>query len=279
MRKLPKISIVTPSYNSGKYIRETILSVLNQDYENLEYFVIDGGSTDGTIEILKELYSNEEYAGKFSWISGKDNGQTDAVNKGLRLCTGDWFAFLNADDYYEKNIFSKIAPHLEEYKNYGVIYGNCFVLYEELIHKKLYIPPKEIKFKDMKVGNLVFGPASLYNITALKKVGEFDSSLYHWMDYDMYLRIRKVMPFKYIDKNIVTFRICAGQKSPSNLKNKKQYYRFQKEAFSVWQKNTGKFSLKLFLRQFIPTGRLIFFINHFANKHHKLLSKNDKNNC
>lgn len=91
----PKISIITPSYNQGSFIKQTIDSVLNQNYQNLEYWVIDGGSTDKTVKILKS------YGRKIKWISEKDKGQTDAINKGLKKITGDIIAFINSDDYYE----------------------------------------------------------------------------------------------------------------------------------------------------------------------------------
>lgn len=95
MERLPKITIITPSLNQAFFIEETIQSVFSQGYPYLEYLVIDGGSTDGTIDILKK------YEGRLSWISGPDSGQTNAINKGLRLATGEVVAFLNSDDLYE----------------------------------------------------------------------------------------------------------------------------------------------------------------------------------
>ncbi len=97
-----KFSIVTPSLNQGRFIRDTIESVLNQNYQNFEHIVIDGGSNDDTINILKE------YA-HLKWTSEKDNGPTDAINKGFKLATGDIFTWLNSDDYFEKNIFKDVV--------------------------------------------------------------------------------------------------------------------------------------------------------------------------
>ena len=101
--KLPKISIVTPSFNQAKFIRATIDSVLSQDYPDLEYFIIDGGSTDGTTEILKS------YGQKIKWISEKDKGQTDAINKGLKLSEGELLAYLNSDDIYLPGALKKVG--------------------------------------------------------------------------------------------------------------------------------------------------------------------------
>jgi len=102
--QFPKISIVTASYNQGQFIEETILSVLNQNYPNLEYILIDGGSTDNSVEIIRKYQQHFTY-----WVSEKDKGQANAINKGLQLCTGDIFNWLNSDDYLEPGSLHKIA--------------------------------------------------------------------------------------------------------------------------------------------------------------------------
>ncbi len=228
--KKQKLSIITPSFNCGKYIEQAILSVLKQNYKNFEYIVIDGGSTDNTLKILKKY--SKKYPDKIKWISEPDNGQTNAINKGLRMSTGDWFAWLNADDYYEPNIFSKLAKFFQSNKKCGVIYGNCFMSNRN--NKALYTPPKEVNFFLQKSGNVIYGPASFFNMEKLKQVGEFDESLFLWMDYEMYIRLSKISSFKYINLNIANFRFRPDQKSRSpknkNLleeeKNKiiKKYY-------------------------------------------------------
>ena len=103
MNKYPKISIITPSFNQGKFIRDTIESVLNQNYPNLEYFIIDGGSSDNTLDVLRQ---NQGY---LTWVSEKDNGQADAINKGIRMSTGEIITFINSDDYYLPNTLFKVA--------------------------------------------------------------------------------------------------------------------------------------------------------------------------
>ena len=110
--KYPKISIVTPSYNQGNFLEETILSVINEEYPNLEYVIIDGGSTDNSKEIIKKYENKLTY-----WVSEKDNGQTEAINKGFKLVTGDIFNWLNSDDFLEEGALFKIGEQFSNNKN------------------------------------------------------------------------------------------------------------------------------------------------------------------
>lgn len=114
----PKISIVTPSFNQGQFIEATILSILNQGYPNLEYIIIDGGSTDNTVEIIKKYEKYISY-----WISETDNGQTDAINKGFEKCTGEIFNWLNSDDIMMPNALFTITKHFIENENVSCVTG------------------------------------------------------------------------------------------------------------------------------------------------------------
>ena len=120
--KLPRISVVTPTYNQGKYIRDTIESVLKQNYENFEHIVIDGGSTDETVSILKS-YPH------LHWVSERDRGQTHALNKGFRKATGEIIAWINSDDWYADGVFHEAAAALE---HAPLVMGRC-----ELIDKNV----------------------------------------------------------------------------------------------------------------------------------------------
>jgi glycosyltransferase involved in cell wall biosynthesis len=115
----PKISIVTPSFNQGQFIEETIRSVLDQDYPNLEYLVIDGGSTDQTVDIIRKYEPQLSY-----WESEKDRGQVHAINKGLARTTGDIFAYINSDDIYLPGTFSTVAKYFEEHPDTEWICGD-----------------------------------------------------------------------------------------------------------------------------------------------------------
>ena len=117
----PKISIVTPSYSQVAFLERTILSVLNQNYPNLEYIIIDGGSTDGSVEIIKEYEKYLAY-----WVSEKDDGQANAVNKGWALATGQWLGWQNSDDIYLPGAFLKVAAAARNFPEKDLIYGNIY---------------------------------------------------------------------------------------------------------------------------------------------------------
>lgn len=123
----------------------------------------------------------------------------------------------------------------------------------------------------MSLGNPIFGPASFYNMKAIQKVGAFDKKLFHWMDYDMYLRILKIMPFQYVDTDISTFRIVSNQKSPFTLSNTKAYKRFHKEAYEVWRKNGSSIAIRLWLKKNVLIGYLSQLVRKFSNNEHEII--------
>ena len=133
----PKISIVTPSYNQVKFLERTILSILNQNYPNLEYIIIDGGSTDGSVEIIKKY---EKYLA--CWVSEKDKGQSDAINKGFKKASGDIIAWQNSDDIYLPGVFEKVALLFSKRKDMDVVFGNIYLIDENdnILRDIRYVP-------------------------------------------------------------------------------------------------------------------------------------------
>lgn len=191
--KLPKISIVTPSFNQAKYIRSTIDSVLSQNYPNLEYFVIDGGSTDGTVKIL------ESYGKKFKWVSEKDAGQADAINKGLRLSKGDLLAYLNSDDVYLPNALTAVGEYFTK-THADWITGDCLVIDENgkksknnwLIsgYKRFLMAlysPTTLRIAD----SMLPQPSTFWSRRAYQRIGKFNPKYHYVMDYDYWLRLSK----------------------------------------------------------------------------------------
>ncbi|VAW52096.1 Glycosyl transferase, family 2 [hydrothermal vent metagenome] len=181
----PKVSIITPSYNQGKFIKRTIESVLSQSYSNIEYIVMDGGSTDETVNILKS------YGEKIIWVSEKDNGQTDAINKGIKVSTGDIIAYLNSDDVYLPNTISKIVNEFNEYKDVDFLYGDFWGIdkNDKILSKVKTIPfDNNILIYD---ANFICQPASFYRKRLFDTIGIFDDSLHFLMDYEFFLRAAK----------------------------------------------------------------------------------------
>jgi len=133
----PKISIVTPSYNQAQFLEKTILSILNQDYPNLEYIIIDGGSTDGSIEVIKKYNQYLAY-----WVSEKDDGQADAINKGFKIATGDFIAWQNSDDIYLPGAFFKVVERFKKYPDSDIVFGNMYLIdkNDEIIEDVRFFP-------------------------------------------------------------------------------------------------------------------------------------------
>src|SRR5665647_1802387 len=146
----PKISIVTPSFNQGRYIEQTIQSVINQNYPNLEYIIIDGGSTDDTIEVIKKYEKHISF-----WISEPDKGQADAINKGFAKCTGDIFNWINSDDYYEPETFKKLSNLFTTHKAVNVVCGKEWAFNDENFTERTLHPGsiiKETVFETIQIG-------------------------------------------------------------------------------------------------------------------------------
>ena len=123
MLKLPRISIITPTFNQAGFIEQTINSVLGQGYPNLEYIIIDGGSTDGTVDLIRKYETQLAY-----WVSEKDGGQSNAINKGLKFATGDIIAYINSDDYYLDGAFERVANAYRDNPAVDLWHGRCRVV-------------------------------------------------------------------------------------------------------------------------------------------------------
>ena len=208
MTERPLVTIITPSFNQSRYIEATIQSVLSQDHPNIEYMIVDGGSQDGTVEIIKK------YQDKLAWwVSEKDKGQTDAINKGFARAKGEILAWLNSDDTYEPGAISAAVRYLQEHPEVGMVYGDCNFINETgrvigrfgsaqtnehlLRQGYVHIPQQTMFFR-----------AELW-----KQVGPLDPSFYFAMDYDLWTRISARAELKYVPQTWANFRLHTSGKT------------------------------------------------------------------
>jgi glycosyltransferase involved in cell wall biosynthesis len=222
-----KISIITPSFNQGNYIRGTIESVMNQDYNNWEHIIIDGGSNDATISILKE-YSH------IKWLSEKDNGPAQALNKGFKMADGDIFAWINADDYYEKNIFNKIVNIFSE--NYiDILFGIITFIYPGIDEKDPQFM-NEISLHDLihKSADSLRQPGIFFTRDIFNAVGGLDENLKLVFDYDLVIKILQIGVKKSINMNLAYQRMYKETLTKKNLNTQAA------EIFKVARKNGAR---------------------------------------
>jgi glycosyltransferase involved in cell wall biosynthesis len=207
LKEWPKISIITPSFNQGQFIEETIRSVLLQNYPNVEYIVIDGGSTDNTVKILKKY---EQY---LTWISEPDDGQTDAINKGLIISTGDIIAYLNSDDIYLPGTFFKIAQFLIKNTDVEMVYGNILHINKE---SEIFEYPKtqQVTLEKMFTFNTYIPqPTVFLRRSLIEDIGIFDKQLQLAMDYDYWIRVIPNHKIIFLNEYLAAARIYPEAKS------------------------------------------------------------------
>lgn len=258
----PKFSIITPSYNQGLYIRDTIESVLNQDYDSFEHIVIDGGSKDNTIDVLKE-YPH------LKWISKKDKGPANAINRAYKLATGDITTWLNSDDFFEKNIFKKIADIFTNNSDLRIICGMIknINLNGEIIYFKNFDLPFTYNYLLNISADVVKQPATFYKRDLFNEVNGLDESLKLVFDYDLFIKmLAKTKP-------LLIKEVFAYQRDYETTLSRKFMRRQAFEIFKVSRRYNGKLFSRLNLVNFrkilFPKGTSFIF---------KLLKKLDRYN-
>lgn len=208
MNKNPKVSIITPSYNQGQFLEETILSVLAQDYENIEYIIIDGASTDNSLEIIKKYSDQIAY-----YVSEPDDGQTEAINKGFAQAKGSIFAWLNSDDSLEPFAVREAVEYLQANLEVGMVYGDTN--YIDVHGNKIgRFPAAQTDYKRLKQGYVhIPQQASFWRAELFHQVGPLDESIYFAMDYDLWVRLARVSKLKYKTGVWANFRLHSGAKT------------------------------------------------------------------
>lgn len=210
-----KLSVVTPSFNSGRFIERTIRSVLDQGYPDLEFLIIDGGSTDDTLEILRR------YDDQVWWLSERDSGQSDAINKGLRRTTGDVVAFLNADDTYEPGALERVAEFFTQHPDIKWAYGKCRIIDEAddeirrpiTLYKNLLL--KRYSYTKLLTENFISQPATFWRREIHDEIGYINETEHYAMDYEFWLRLGQRHPAGVIPHYLAAFRMHDTSKSGS----------------------------------------------------------------
>jgi glycosyltransferase involved in cell wall biosynthesis len=232
------VSIITPSYNQAQYLEQTLRSVLGQEYSRIEYIVIDGASTDGSVEIIKEyalesrskLLDNRQQAVGFHkinyWVSEKDKGQAEAINKGLARATGEIVAWLNSDDFYFPGAVTAAMKAFEAHPDAGLVYGDTVAVDEkgDAIHYPRYA---QWDLEDLLTFNIIGQPAVFMRRDILLKAGFLDPSFHFLLDHHLWIRMACHAPMVYVPE-----RWAAGRFHES-AKNVAQAAKFGEDAFRI----------------------------------------------
>ena len=209
----PRISIVTPSFNQGQFLERTIVSVLNQNYPNLEYIIMDGGSTDQSVDVIKK------YARYLAhWTSEKDAGQGDAIRRGFRLCTGSILAYLNSDDVYLPGVLRRVGGLFRDRPDTEVVYGNKYLTDEEdgILGERRFTRyvPSVCRLGFVYGGFGISQPASFWTKDLYHTVGEIDPGFVHCMDTDLFVRFAvNGARFRFVREYLAGGRIHRSSKT------------------------------------------------------------------
>lgn len=207
MLKQPLVTVVVPCLNRAHFLIPTVESILQQDYPNIECIVVDGGSSDGTIEILKS------YMNRIKWVSEPDNGHADAINKGWNMSKGEFLAWLNADDCYViPDAVRKVVDHLQNNPEVDVVYGDCALINEDgkivsdIIKSRKWDLAYAVKYCYFTIPQA----ASFMRRSILEKVNWLDPQFHYGKDHELWLRIGLVGKIQYIPIHLAYVRNCIG---------------------------------------------------------------------
>lgn len=236
----PLVSIVTPSYNQARFLEETIQSVLSQDYTNIEYIIVDGGSSDGSLEII------QRYSDQLAWwISEPDQGQADAINKGFSHASGDIYAWLNSDDTYLPDTIKRAVDFFGDHPEVAMVYADANLVDE---HGNILgrFPAQQTNMERMLRGSVhIPQQTTFYKANIWKQIGGLDPSFFFAMDYDLWVRIAKITPPVYVKQLWANFRLHGEGKT---IVSDDRCY---PEMLRVYQREKGNRLSLLAIRAFI----------------------------
>jgi glycosyltransferase involved in cell wall biosynthesis len=232
-----KITIVTPSYNQGRFLEQTILSVIGQHYPDLEYIIMDGGSTDDSIEIIKKYDSHLAH-----WESGKDRGQAHAINKGLALATGSIFGWINSDDFYLPGTLSFVAEQLDAGKP-ELLFGNCLHFVDDQQRAYGSDVRSEHETRDLLLADYIIQPSSFWTRESWLKAGVLDELLHFGFDWEWFIRAMKAgVAFRPTNRYLSAYRIHGEHKTAVGGDKRRR------ELASIYGRHAGTNYGQLFLR-------------------------------
>lgn len=246
----PKISIITPSYNQGQFIEQTILSVIGQNYPNLEYIIIDGGSNDNTVEIIKKYETHISY-----WVSEKDNGQSEAINKGFNRATGSILAWLNSDDYYLPNTLLEIANKFSVDKP-KIVFGNCIHIREGTnIILGSQVDKKHGSF-NLLYEDYIIQPSSFWNKRTWDLVGNVNEKFNYVFDWEWFIKAaNKGVEFESCQQYFSVYRIHENHKSSTGADRR------DKELQDIYRSYAGAEIEQLFVYLVAHRAKIIYMQN------------------
>ncbi len=207
--KQPLVSVVTPAYNQGQFLNDTIESVLSQDYPFIELYVINDGSTDNTENLLKE------YNGRIKWETQANMGQTSTINKGWRLTNGQIITWLNSDDTFLPGAVRHAVDYLNQHPDTGIVFGDSMFTKADGTHLERTRPVPEFNYKQFvkNCENPISQPSAFIRREVVQKVGELDPGFYYFMDWDFWLRAGLRFKIDHIPELWSTYRIHADSKT------------------------------------------------------------------
>jgi glycosyltransferase involved in cell wall biosynthesis len=216
-----RLSVITPSYNQSAYLEQTIRSVLGQDYPDVEYIIVDGGSRDGSEEII------QRYADRLAWwVSERDSGQAEAINKGFSRATGEFFAWVNSDDYYLPGAAAAAVRALREHPDIAMVYSNMLAVdgQGEVINLLRY---RQCQLEDLLQFYILGQPAVFFRRSVLEQSGYLDATYHYMLDHHLWIRLAALAPILYVDQ------FWAAARYHSGAKNVAQPEGFTREAYHL----------------------------------------------
>ncbi len=217
----PLVSIVTPSYNQAAYLETTIRSVLEQDYPSVEYYVMDGASTDGSVEIIRK------YTDRLNgWVSEKDRGQGDAINKGLARANGEIFAWVNSDDYYLPKAISFAVKTFEQNPDAALVYGDMLAV-DQSGQTLNVIRYKQYSLDDLLCFQIIGQPAVFFRREAYEQAGGLDINFHYMLDHLLWIRMARESKIVYVPQT------WAAARFHPQAKNRNLALEFPKEGFRI----------------------------------------------